>query len=88
MLERWFLSHPRAVGETYLEHMGAATRFALALLIAGLACLLHALVPALCVRTGSRAIERLHDKMVRNRRTTKTPSAPETPAQPWADYAI
>lgn len=45
-----------------------ATRFGVAMIVGGLACLIHALVPGLCVRTGSRTITRLHDAMVANRR--------------------
>ena len=56
MFDRLFLSHPRSVGETWAEHAVMATRFGLAMLAGGLACLLHALVPGLCVRTGSRTI--------------------------------
>jgi len=33
-----------------------------------LACMIHAFLPSLFVRTGSRTIERLHDRMVVNRR--------------------
>jgi len=63
MLHRWFAAHPRSVGETYAEHFGIAVRFGLALLSAGIACLLHALVPALFERTGSRTVKRLYAEM-------------------------
>jgi hypothetical protein len=67
VFNRLFLDHPRAVGESYLEHQRHAFGFGIALLGAGLACLVHALVPGLFVRTGSEAITRLHDRMVANR---------------------
>jgi len=67
MIRSLFLSHPESVGETYLEHQGVALSFAAELLAASLACAVHALVPALFTRTGSRAIERLHARMVANR---------------------
>lgn len=63
MLHRWFAAHPRSVGETYAQHFGIAVRFGLALLSAGIACLLHALVPALFERTGSRTVKRLYAEM-------------------------
>ena len=63
MLHRWFAAHPRSVGETYAEHFGIAVRFGLALVSAGIACLLHALVPALFERTGSRTVKRLYAEM-------------------------
>jgi hypothetical protein len=46
-IERLFLEHPRSVGETYSEHLRAATTFGVAMIAAGFACILHALVPAL-----------------------------------------
>jgi hypothetical protein len=64
---RLFLDHPRSVGESYLEHQRHASGFGIALLGAGLACLVHALVPGLFVRTGSDAIARLHDRMIVHR---------------------
>lgn len=64
---RLFLDHPRSVGESYLEHQRHAFGFGIALLGAALACLVHALVPGLFVRTGSEAIARLHDRMIVHR---------------------
>jgi hypothetical protein len=84
MLDRLFLAHPRSVGESYLEHQKAAFGFARALFAAACACILHGLLPALCERTGSTAVKRLHERMVSNRK----PAVEATPAQPWADYAI
>jgi hypothetical protein len=37
------------------------------MMVASLACLVHALLPFLFERTGSRAITQLHDRMVTNR---------------------
>jgi Family of unknown function (DUF6356) len=67
VFNRLFLDHPRSVGESYLEHQRHAFGFGVALLGAALACLVHALVPGLFVRTGSEAITRLHDRMVVHR---------------------
>lgn len=64
---RLFLDHPQSVGESYLEHQRHAFGFGIALLGAALACLVHALIPGLFVRTGSEAITRLHDRMVVHR---------------------
>ena len=82
MLSRWFLDHPRSVDESYLEHQAHALRFSGSLLMAAGACFIHALVPGLCVRTGSRTIERLHDEMVVHRKRHEH-SAPHA-AQPTA----
>ena len=67
MFTRLFLDHPRSVGESYLEHQRNAFGFGISLLGAALACLVHAVVPCLFVRTGSQAITRLHDRMVVHR---------------------
>ena len=67
MIERFFTEHPRSVGETYLEHLHSAAGFGTTMVLAGFACLMHALVPRLFVKTGSSAIGRLHDRMVINR---------------------
>ena len=67
MLKRLFTEHPHAVDETYREHFAAALGFANRLLMASLACYLHALLPFLFQRTGSRAINDLHARMVTNR---------------------
>jgi hypothetical protein len=48
--------HLIEAGESYFEHLGFAATVGLMALAAGLACLIHALVPALCTRTASRTI--------------------------------
>jgi hypothetical protein len=67
MLKPLFTAHPRSVGETYGEHLRAAAGFGFALIGAGLACLLHGLLPFLYVRTGSQTVQRLHQRMVEAR---------------------
>jgi|SRR5690348_2800677 hypothetical protein len=67
VFNRLFVDHPRSVGESYLEHQRHAFGFGISLLGAALACLVHAVIPGLFVRTGSEAITRLHDRMVTNR---------------------
>jgi len=48
--------HLIEAGESYFEHLGFAATVGFMALAAGLACLIHALVPALCTRTASRTI--------------------------------
>jgi hypothetical protein len=67
MIRTAFTQHPSSVGETYTEHMGTALSFAGPLLLAGLCCLVHAVLPFAFERTGSRIISRLHTRMVTNR---------------------
>jgi len=68
MFARLFLTHPRSVGESYFEHQRVAISFAGPLLLAGFACLLHAVIPGLCERTASSRIERLHARLLNGQR--------------------
>jgi hypothetical protein len=63
-----FTEHPAAAGETYLGHLRTAAGFGFQMVFAGLACLVHALLPFLFVRTGSDCICRLHERMQARRR--------------------
>jgi len=63
-LLRAFTEHPASVGESYGEHLGQALYFGLRMVFAGFACLVHAVLPFLFVRTGSSAIAELHDRMI------------------------
>ena len=65
---RIFTDHPASVGESYAEHLVTASSFGLRMILAGLACIVHALLPILFVKTGSAQITVLHDRMVANRR--------------------
>jgi hypothetical protein len=62
-LARLFTTHPEAVGETYGEHLVAATGFGLRLVLGGLACCVHAVLPFAFVTTASRTVRELHDRM-------------------------
>lgn len=62
-----FTQHPAEVGESYWQHQRMALGFAVELFAAGFAALVHAFLPFLFVKTGSKAITRLHDRMVTNR---------------------
>jgi len=47
----------------------------LRMMLAGIACLVHGVLPFLFQRTGSRAIAELNERMVVNRRRALTPIA-------------
>lgn len=74
-----FTSHPDSVGETYGEHLGAAARFGFVLLGAGLACMVHALLPFAFEHTASRAVQRLNARMIARRASGPTRSQPLKP---------
>ena len=74
MLERWFVDHPRSVGETYIEHLRVAGSFGTSMTVGGLACLVHALLPSLFRTKGSQTVASLHERMVVSR-TRRSPVA-------------
>ena len=49
-------AHLAAAGENYGDHFRFAATVGLMTMAAGLACVIHALVPALCQRTASRTV--------------------------------
>lgn len=49
-------AHLTAAGENYGDHFRFAATVGLMTMAAGLACVIHALVPALCQRTASRTV--------------------------------
>jgi hypothetical protein len=66
--ESLFKDHPRSLGESYWEHQRHAFAFGASMIWGGVACVLHALVPALFVRTASSTILRLHERLIATRR--------------------
>jgi hypothetical protein len=81
-ITRLFMEHPASVGETYFQHLAHASGFAFWMVAGGIACFIHALLPFLCVTTGSGIIRRLHDRMVVNRVRLDQGDAPALRAQP------
>jgi len=62
-----FTDHPNAVGESYFDHLGQASRIGGTMVAGGLACLLHGLFPFLLATTGSSIILRLASKCSKRR---------------------
>jgi hypothetical protein len=73
-LQRLFNEHPASVGEGYWEHLLRASWFGGRMLLAAGACFVHALLPFLFVKTGSKAITELHTAMVTGRRIAPAPA--------------
>jgi hypothetical protein len=63
-----FMDHPRSLDEGYWEHQRHAFEFGASMILGGIACVIHALVPALFVRTASVTVLRLHERMIATRR--------------------
>jgi hypothetical protein len=66
MFRRLFHDHPASVDETYAEHFRVAAGFGWAMLVGALGAFVHALVPALCQRTGSTTVKQLHARLTRD----------------------
>ena len=82
---RAFTDHPDSVGETYFEHMHSASWFAMTMFTGGVACLIHAILPFACQKSGSRRIRDLYARMVTHRHRTPQTLGSET--QGFLGYA-
>ena len=68
MFKRLFVDHPKSVDENYVEHFGVASRFGFEMIWGGIKALVHAVIPGLCITSGSDTVKRLHSIMVEQRR--------------------
>ena len=66
-----FKAHPASVNESYLEHMLVALSFFIQFTYAAFAALVHAFIPFLFVKTGSKIISDLNQRMVISRQRIK-----------------
>jgi hypothetical protein len=78
-IRRLFTEHPASVGESYLQHLCAASGFAVRMLFAAVACFLHALVPFAFQHTGSDCITSLYEQMIAKRRRHAPPAPAHVP---------
>ena len=62
-LNHLFVDHPREVGETYLHHAAAASRFGLKLARLSACAFTHAVVPGVYKTTVSDEIKRMADDL-------------------------
>ena len=67
MFNRLFVAHPKSVDENYVEHFGVASRFGFTMIWGGLKALVHAVIPGLCITSGSDTVKRLNTIMVEQR---------------------
>ena len=81
MLAHLFLDHPQSLGMSWAEHGAGAVAIGARMVGAGLACIVHAAVPALFTETAGRTVKSLHDQMVRRKSGAANPNA-------WPDYEI
>lgn len=88
MLKRLFIEHPKSVNETYMQHFFTSMSFSMKLFKAAIACFIHALVPGLCIKTGSKAITELHVKMVTFRIKGSSEQAAKEQPEDSIEYMI
>ncbi|NJO13815.1 MAG: hypothetical protein HC870_00865 [Rhizobiales bacterium] len=69
MIKKLFFDHPRAIGESYGQHARTALSFGWRMMVGGIACMVHAVVPGLFVKTASRTVVQL-DAEMRGRKPT------------------
>lgn len=63
MIAKLFTDHPRAIGETYGQHARTAFSFGWRMTVGGMACMVHAIVPGIFVKTASRTVVQLDAEM-------------------------
>ena len=66
-LDRWFLAHPRSIGDTYFGHMLGAFAISGRMFGAGLGCLIHAFIPGLFEKAASVTVTDLDRKFTSRR---------------------
>ena len=81
MVGSWFREHPKALGMSWAGHGAGAIAIGARMVGSGLACMVHAVVPALFTETAGRTVMRLHDQMTRRKAGAANPEA-------WPDYEI
>jgi hypothetical protein len=79
--DRLFLEHPRSLGMSWVEHGVGAVAIGARLVGAGLACLVHAIVPGVFTQTAGKTITHMYDHMNRRKAGAASP-------EDWPDYEI
>jgi hypothetical protein len=81
LVDRLFTGHPRSLGMSWLSHGAGALRIGGELIGAGLACVVHAVVPGWFTQTAGKTVTRIHHHMVSRRAGAENPND-------WPEYEI
>jgi hypothetical protein len=81
LVERLFLEHPRSLGMSWAGHGAGAVRIGGELIGAGMACLVHAVVPGVFTQTAGKTVTRMYDHMMQRKAGASNP-------ENWPDYEI
>jgi hypothetical protein len=79
--DRMFFEHPRSLGMSWAGHGAGAVAIAVKLVGAGLACLIHAVVPGFFTQTAGKTVTHMYDHMMRRKAGAANP-------ENWPDYEI
>ena len=81
LVGRLFLEHPRSLGMSWASHGAGAVRIGGELIGAGMACLVHAVVPGIFTQTAGKTVTRMYDHMMQRKAGASNP-------ENWPDYEI
>jgi hypothetical protein len=81
MTDRMFREHPRSLGMSWAEHGVGALKIGAELVGAGIACMIHAIVPGWFTETAGRTVTGLHAHMMERKAGAANPES-------WPDYEI
>ncbi|HVM23381.1 MAG TPA: DUF6356 family protein [Sphingomicrobium sp.] len=76
-----FVDHPRSLGMSWAQHGIGALWIGTRLIGAGLACIVHAIVPGWFTQTAGKTVTGMYEHMVRRK-------AGAANAENWPDYEI
>lgn len=81
IVDRLFLEHPRSLGMSWAGHGVGAVKIGAELVGAGLACLVHAVVPGWFTQTAGKTVTNMYDHMMKRKAGAQNP-------ENWPDYEI
>jgi Family of unknown function (DUF6356) len=81
LADEMFARHPRELGMSWATHGRGAIIIGATMIVAGAACLIHALVPGWFTETAGRTVRSLNDHMNDRRAGAADPAA-------WPEYEI
>lgn len=78
---RLFVEHPRSLGMSWAGHGVGAVAIGARLVGAGVACLVHAVVPGVFTQTAGKTVADMYDHMAQRKAGASNP-------ENWPDYEI
>ena len=78
---RFFTEHPRSLGMSWADHGIGAFKIGGELIGAGVACIIHAVVPGVFTQTAGKTVTRIYDHMQQRKAGAPNP-------ENWSDYEI